>query len=93
MCREYNSGYLLGPKRWWKSGDGRIISNKDPCKETDKWTSLSGNHLWIRHVKDHQGNRIRKLNETMVDMAVRKIDRQRHVTQSVTANISAQQKT
>lgn len=44
-------------------------------------------------VKDHQGNRIRKLNETMVDLAVRKIDRQRHVTQSVTANISAQQKT
>lgn len=45
-------------KSWCNSGDGKVLSNKDPCKEIDKWMSESGNHLLIRHVKAHQRNRM-----------------------------------
>lgn len=43
-------------------------------------------------MKAHQRNRISKLNERMVDMPVGEIASLRHAVQSVTANISAQQK-
>lgn len=43
-------------------------------------------------MKAHQRNRIRKLNEKMVAVPVRETASLRHMIQSVTANISAQQK-